>query len=233
MTKLFASLATTLVMSAPVAASASVININFEGFAYGTNINDYYNHGTDSLNRGSGEYYGITFSGGDIKATPRGNYLAGATTVTIDPAVVRSILGTNDYFIKFNGGVYYQRDERSVFVTYENGRSEPSAYIPGNDSPDCPVGGCGIYYGTMGSYSLGIYEAGVDIVRIVFPTDRLDNFQIRSMGDTSPPLPSIRGSYELDRDIPEPASAALFGIGVAGLLAGRRRNIHKPRVANR
>jgi hypothetical protein len=137
-------------------------------------------------------------------------------------------LRTNDYFIQFNGGVYYQIDERSVNVAYENGIFESAAYIPGNDSPDCDGGhGCGIYYGSMGAYTLSPYTPGVDIIKIIFPTDRLDNFQIRSRGDTSPPLSPIRGTFELDRDIPEPASLALFGIGAAGLLAGRRRNSRK------
>jgi hypothetical protein len=234
MKKLIGSLAALLLVSAPIAATASVINVDFEEFAYGTSIGDYYNHGKDSLNRASGSYYGVTFNGGTIKSTPRGNYLAGGTTVTIDAAAVRALLGTDDYYITFNGGVYYQQDERSVYVTYENGYREPSAYIPGNDSPDCHgIAGCARYYGTMGAYRITAVDRGADAVRIQFPTDRLDNFQIHSMNDTTLGAQSIQGTYDLDRDVPEPASLALFSIGAAGLLARRYRSSRKGGAASR
>lgn len=225
MKKLIGSVAMLLLAGVPIAATATSIVIDFEGFAYGTSVGNYYNHGKDSLNRVGSDYYGISFGGGTIKATPRGNYLTG-TTLTIDPAAVRAILGTEKYYITFNAGVYYQQDYRTVYVTFEDGFYEPNAYIPGNDSPDCRQGGCGIYYGTMGAYRIGNFGGDAMPIRISIPADRLDNVQIHSWNGSGSMVSAqpIFGTYELDRDIPEPASLALFGIGAAGILTRRYRN---------
>lgn len=231
MKKLSKAVAALLLVGVPIASVAATITIDFEEFAYGSSVGSYYNHGKDSLNRASGSYYGITFGGGTVKSTPTGAYLAGATTLTIDPAAVRAILGTDKYYITYNAGVYYQRDEREVRVTFEDGFSEPYNYIPGNASPDCrESNGCvNQYYGTMGGY--GIF-GGIDYamaVKILFPTDRLDNLQIHSWSGSGPVASAkyIPGTYDLSRDIPEPASLALLGIGAVALMTRRRRKSHK------
>lgn len=231
MKKMMGFVAGMLLVGMPIASMAATITVDFEGFAYGTSINDYYNHGKDSLNRGSGSYYGLTFKGGTIKNTPSGSYLAGATSLTIDPAAVRALLNTDSYYITFNAGVYYQQDYRTAYVTYENGFVEPAAYITGNSTPDCKeIYGCvNLHKGTMGGYRVTTGYPNVSAANILFPTDRLDNIQIHSWDGFSPIVqaPYIQGTDELSRDIPEPASLALLGIGAAGLLARRYRDGHK------
>jgi hypothetical protein len=226
MKKLMAPLAVLLLAGSPIISNAATINVDFEEFAYGVSIGDYYNHGKDSLNRSSGSYYGLTFNGGKIKASPLGNYLAGATTLMIDPNAVRAFLGSVSYYITFNAGIYYQQDYRSVDATYEDGFFEPVAYVPGNATPDCVerLGCVNPHYGTMGGYSVATASSPATVVRIVFPTDRLDNLQIHSWDGTSPiaTVEPIQGSHELTRDIPEPTSLALLGIGAAGLLTRYR-----------
>jgi hypothetical protein len=231
MKKLIGVVAGLLLVGVPLASMATTITVDFEEFAYGTSISDYYNHGKDSLNRASGSYYGLTFTGGTIKATPSGSYLAGATKLTIDAKAVREILGTDDYYITFNAGIYYQQDYRSVFVTYEDGFVETSAYITGNATPDCKeINGCvNEHMGTMGSYRITSAYRNIPAISISFPTDRLDNLQIHARSDFDPLVtaPIIKGTHELSRDIPEPTSVALLGIGAAALLTRRYRNNQK------
>jgi len=232
MKKLIGVVAGLLLVGVPLSSMATTIKVDFEEFAYGASIGDYYNHGKDSLNRASGSYYGLTFTGGTIKATPSGLYLAGATKLTIDPKAVREILGTDDYYITFNAGVYYQQDYRTVFVTYEDGFVEPHAYIQGNATPDCQViYGCfnPEHMGTMGGYRITSAYLNIPAVSILFPTDRLDNLQIHARTGSGPLVtaPDIKGTDELSRDIPEPASIALLGIGAAALMTRRYRNNQK------
>lgn len=70
MKHLIAGVSAALLLVAPFASAAS-IKIDFEEFAYGVSVGDYYNGGQDSLARASGAYYGVTFDGGTIKNMPR------------------------------------------------------------------------------------------------------------------------------------------------------------------
>jgi len=212
-------------------ASAAPINLTFELFAYGTQINNYYNGGKDSLGRNGYENFGLSFSGGSIKYTPSGGYLSGPVNLTINPDIVRALLGSDRYYITFNAAKY-SVDYGVVTATYESGFSEPSQYVNGNGNPYCPSqpDACDypVYHGTMGGYYIpgGTQNGYNDMVTSIgFNTDRLDNIQIRAYDGQGIVVPGrITDTYENGRDVPEPATLALFGAGAAALLARRRRN---------
>jgi hypothetical protein len=216
------SMAALLLVTAPF-ASAGNIKIDFEEFAYGVTIGDYYNHGADSLNRASGAYYGLTF-GGTIKFTPSGAYLSHGW-MTIDPDAVRSILGTDQYYVKFNAG-RYDIDGGPAFVSYEGVNKYDLTWISGNGNPYCGIwpGACDHpYYGSMGGYVLSPWSPTSQIKSIGFDADRVDNIEIVAYtGDTIRPA-SFEGNYNNARDIPEPTSLALLGIGAGTLFVRRRR----------
>ncbi|TQK11397.1 PEP-CTERM sorting domain-containing protein [Herbaspirillum sp. SJZ107] len=214
-----------LILAVTPFASATTISINFEEFAYGVNVGDYYNGGHDSLGRASGAYYGVTING-TVRFTPRGAYLSGLpwnpTAISFDTEAIRSILGTDQYYVAFNAG-RSDIDGGFAYVQYENGRTD-AQWIAGNGTPNCqslPSGCFDRFYGAMGAYKFGPYDATSQITSITFNADRVDNILISS----SPiGVSAIAGGYEMNRDIPEPASLALFGLGGAALLARRRRN---------
>jgi hypothetical protein len=217
-----------LLMGGAPFASATTIHIDFEEFAYGTVVGNYYNGGKDSYNRASGSYYGVSFGGGSVKYTPRGAYLSStgyrSLGMSLDPEVIRAILGTDQYYIGFNAG-RYDIDGGPADVRYENSFVD-SIWIAGNGNPNCGYlpGACdNPYYASMGGYSTFAGVDGAGVTSISFNADRIDNIWISSV----PIRPSaIVGSYTTDRDIPEPASIALLGVGAAALLA-RRRSVRR------
>jgi len=228
--------AAALITSSPL-VSATTISLNFEEFAYGTLVNDYYNGGKDSYNRTGGNDYGIKFTGGRVQYTPSGAYLSGPTYITINPEKIRSILGSDSYYISFNAAVY-SVDYGNVFAKFESGLSEPNTYVNGNGNPMCPSRPefCDypVYHGQMGGYYV---STGIDIkdvaLQIGFATDRLDNIQIHSYNGFENMIRpgSITRDYNTGRDIPEPASLALLCIGAAAFTV--RRNKRKEDVVNR
>jgi hypothetical protein len=216
--KLAGALATLVLIAAPI-ASASTILIDFTGFGYGVGVDNYYNGGTDSLGRSGGPNYGISFSG-IIRNTPRGAYLAGPQSMRINPEVLGAYLGSDQYYISFNAG-RYDIDGGFAFISFENGNVD-GQWIAGNGNPYCGKlpGACdNPYRGLMGGYAAGPW-GNSQINGISFNADRVDNVVI----STSPVRVSgFGGSYEMDRDIPEPASIALVGIGAAALAVRRRK----------
>ena len=229
--QLITSASLALLATAPFASAAS-IKINFEEFAYGVSVGDYYNGGQDSLGRASGAYYGVTFDGGTIKNMPIGGYLAGSPfdliTIRLNPDVIRTILGTDRYYMSFNIAAFGDPAGTTMPVYFENG-GESSVLFPSNSNPLCPEipERCNDgRYGTLWGYSIGsnAYDA---LISVTLPAYRLDNVELHPYpsdypGYFAPIPPTIRGTYDTTRDIPEPASVALVGIGGAALLARRR-----------
>jgi len=80
------------------------------------------------------------------------------------------------------------------------------------------------YINFMAGYTTPTWNMSA-VTDIYFQVNRLDNIVIHSFsaGDSTIRPPSIDATYALDREIPEPASAALLGIGALALLARRRR----------
>lgn len=226
-----------LVLTAHPFASATSIDLSFDLFAYGTDIHDYYNGGRDSLNRVGGNNYGIGFSQDSVRYTPLGGYLAGPVRMTLDPNKIRSILGTDQYYVSFSAA----RDDIDggiAIVRYESGPSD-SIWISGNGNPYCSTypgapswygpasGACDMRdFGYMGGYFT--YTGTGAVTSIEFNTSRLDNIQIHSISGAEGPVRPP--AYYAGVNIPEPGSLALIGVGAAALLV-RRRN--KKRVVNR
>jgi hypothetical protein len=224
--KLISVAATALFLTMAPFASATTISFDFSGFGLGVAVNDYYNGGSDSLGRTGGPNYGVTFSG-TIGNTPRGAYLApnlgaSAVVMTIDPDRMRALLGADQYYVGFNAA-NFSVDGGPANLYYENSKIPDNQWITGNGNPYCPryPAYCNLpSYWTMGAYLVGPWSPTSQIIGIGFHANRIDNVII----STTPIRPSfISGNYEMDRDIPEPASIALIGIGVAGLLVRRRK----------
>jgi hypothetical protein len=217
-----AAAALTLTTAAPAVADS--ISISFEEFAHGVSIGNYHNGGKDSLGRAAGNDYGLTFNSGTIRHTTLGAYLSGPVRMTIDTAKVTALLGTSNYYVSFNAARHDIDGGFSDFFT--NTGERDAQWIGGNGSPFCTgMGPCdnGLY-GRMAGYYLYPGSGGGSISGINFMTDRLDNLQIHAYNDSAFIVPGlITGSVEVNRDIPEPASMALLGIGAVALLARRRR----------
>lgn len=227
---IFATAASLLFAAAPM-ASATTINLNFDLFAYGTDIHDYYNGGRDSLNRAGSPDYGISFSQDRVRYTSLGGYLSGPVIMTLDPNKIRAALGSDNYYITFSAA----RDDidgGSAFISYESGFTD-SIWIAGNGNPYCSTypgapawygpssGACDReYFGFMSGYYTYTGEGGV--TRISFGTNRLDNIQIRSIASGETPVRPP--SYYSGANIPEPGSMALIAVGAAALVARRRRS---------
>jgi hypothetical protein len=229
--QLIAGVSMVLLAATPFASAAS-IKINFEEFAYGVSVGDYYNGGQDSLGRASGAYYGVTFDGGTIKNMPIGAYLSGSPfdliTIRLNPDVIRTILGTDRYYMSFNIAAFGDVAGVLVPVYFENG-SESQIMVSSNANPMCPEipQACNDgLYGSMWGAAIG--ANGYDgLIRVTLPAYRLDNVELHAYPSDYPGYfaaipPTIRGTYDTTRDIPEPASIALVGIGAAALLARRR-----------
>jgi hypothetical protein len=217
-------------------ASATTITINLDGFAHGTEIRDYFNGGRDSLNRVGGDNYGLSFNGGSIKHTPLGAYYTG-TTLNINGSLLSSILGTEQYYVSFSAG-RYDVDGGFMSVRYDDD-SMDMFWISGNGNPYCGImpGACDFpHHGTMSgyvAYPYGTREITSKISSISFAVNRLDNIQIHSYtpGTALYRPPHFMGSYETARDIPEPASVLLLGVGALAMLTRRRNPARTVRTA--
>jgi hypothetical protein len=212
----------TLFVAAPAVANS--ISISFEEFAHGVAIGDYHNGGKDSLGRAAGIDYGLTFNSGTIRHTTLGAYLSGRVELTIDVAKVTALLGTDNYYISFNGA-RHDIDGGPTFFGTDSGHRD-AQWIAGNGNPFCSgIALCNDgFYGRMDGYRLYAGTGVGSISGISFTTDRLDNLQIHAYDGSAFIVPGlIPGSVVANRDIPEPASMALLGIGAVALLARRRR----------
>lgn len=212
----------TLTVAAPAVANS--ISISFEEFAHGVTIGDYHNGGRDSLGRTSGNDYGLTFKGGTIRHTTLGAYLSGPVQLTIDVAKLTALLGTDDYYVSFNAA-RHDPDGEFTYSFTDTGHLDATR-IAGNGNPSCsgrePCNNA--FHGAMAGYHIHPGTGVGSLSNIKFDIDRLDNLQIHAYDGSAFIVPGlIPGSAEINRDIPEPASMALLGIGAVALLARRRR----------
>lgn len=203
-------------------AAQAIPVITFQGVANTANIADFYNGGTDSLGYSLGYNYGVHFDG-VAALNYNGAYAKGPVTMTIAP----NLFGENvSYLIKFNAAVNFALDGQ--YATLSATQWSDSAYVASTRNPYCATeAACNatgyryIHPSQLGGY---ILESNGTATTVRFSTDRLDNIEFVMLpGNTDRP-PVILGSTELDRDIPEPASLALLGLGAFGFVAARRRS---------
>jgi hypothetical protein len=220
--KLAAAAAVAACMFGLQAASASVIVLNFAGLNGDAQENplSYYAGGTGSLGSGPGPNYGITFSSNSIAcsvqpggscnsaALPSGGnllfFLSGG-------ASVMDIAGGFDTGFSF----YYSAAFNPAFVQVFSGlggtgtllatinlpATTDGAAIPGCFGTNfCPYSPIGVSFaGTAHSVAFGGSDNQVAFADITL------------------------GSATAGGDVPEPLTLALFGTGLAGLAAARRK----------
>lgn len=147
-------------------------------------------------------------------------------TIRLNPDVIRTILGTDRYYISFNIAAFGDVAGVLVPTDFENG-SHGQILLPSNGNPMCPEipHACNdALYGTLRGYSIGP-DGSDNLTSLTLPAYRLDNVELHAFSGESdyPPIPPhIYGTYDTTRDIPEPASMALVGIGAAAWPARRR-----------
>lgn len=220
MIKLAASLFLATAFAAPLAQALPTITFN--GVAYGANVADFYNGGTDSAGY-SGTNYGIHFNA-VVGNTIAGAYVNGHATMSF----AANLFGDNvPFYIQFNAS-RYDVDGGNSFI-YSGNNIIDTQWVGGNGNPycntqaQCNAMGYGyVYHSTMGGYYF--YSDGT-ATSVTFNTDRLDNvrFVLASEVGSNPRPPSLVGSAELDREVPEPAPLALLGIGAVLLTLTRRK----------
>lgn len=218
MKKIATSLFLAVAIASPVAYALPVIT--FSGVANGANVADFYNGGTDSAGY-AGVNYGIHFNA-VVANNVAGPYVKGTASMTFNA----DMFGANvPFYIQFNASNYGIDPVQS----YINGTYGDSVYVSGNGNPRCStpaaceaIGSLYVPHSSMGGYYF--YSDG-SATSVSFITDRLDNirFVLASEVGNNPRPPSLAGSLELDRDIPEPAPVALFGIGAVMLTLMRRK----------
>lgn len=196
--------------------------ITFQGVANTANIADFYNGGTDSLGSSLGYNYGVHFNG-KAALNVAGAYAKGPITMTVGA----NLFGENvSYLIKFNAAVNFALDGQ--ITTLSTTRWSDSAYVASTRNPFCSTESqclaTGFRYINPSRMDGYVLESNGSATTVTFNTDRLDNIEFVALPGNSDRPPIIAGSSELNRDIPEPASLALFGLGAFGLVAARRRS---------
>lgn len=199
--------------------------IDFHGVANLANVGDFYNGGTDSAGYSLGYDYGIHFDA-HVALNPAGAYVKGPATMTIAP----NLFGVGvAYFIEFNASINTFPDGLNSYL-YNDGAMD-AAYVASTVNPFCGTeASCnerGFYYTHPSQLYSYVLESDGSATTVRFNTDRLDNITIVAASDVVNPngtrLPIIRGTADLDRDIPEPGSMALLALGATGLCLARRR----------
>jgi hypothetical protein len=221
MTKSLVAAALLAFLGVATAAQAIPV-ITFQGVANTANVADFYNGGTDSIGNTFGYNYGIHFNA--IAAeNEAGAYVKGHASMSI----AAGLFGAGvSYYILFNAAENTDIDGRLTFLSAE--RLSDSVYVGSNRNPYCSTeaqclatGFRYIHPSQMAGYYL---ESNGSATTVSFNTDRLDNIQFALLSDPFVRPPLIAGASNLDRDIPEPASIALLGLGALGFVAARRRS---------
>jgi hypothetical protein len=217
MKKLIALAASALVSCA---ASAAVV-LDFNAIPRGLSVDNYYDGGPYGVNGPNGPDLGIRFSGATVGGTTAefGSYIGqrfgdSSFTVTFDPSIAR-VAGQSYSAVSF---LFNTFNEQPYIETVFNGNYDRQAF-QGNFVP-CPsreaCAAQGISY-RPDFFGTATYRFDPNITSLTFVGVSIDNL---SFG-----VESANTGFTIARtEIPEPASLALVGLGLAGLVASRRRS---------
>jgi len=224
-------------------AAADPIVLTFEGIADRASVNDFYNGGTDSSGR-RGTNYGINFSSLslatiDAEAGGTGNFANEPSANTV-VAFLQGNAVTMNVAAGFDTGFsfFYSSKENGFIDVYDglNGSGNLLASIELDDNIDACAGD------PTGEYCrwtpIGVSFAG--IARSVDFRGATNNigFDNITLGSFTPGLPTVPelpgdpddpgnpgdpGTPGNPAEVPEPATLALTALGLAAVLAPRRR----------
>lgn len=202
------------------ASAAQNIIVDFSGVGDGAFVNEYYNGGTDSLGN-KGPNYGLSFLGTKVNYHEGNAYASSLGTVLWEP---RQDLT----WIYFDAVSKVDLDGSPVYLTSPDGMqwidSQWVGPRPAWYDRDPVTGYWGFKYGSVFD-AVWTYRMLGD-----FDDKLVGGLYSSSMGyfdnltfDSPSWWKDTRGSDTAPGRVPEPGTMALLGLGVASLLAGRRK----------
>lgn len=218
------------VLSIAAVTAHAIPLLDFDGFADGAQVLDYYAGGADSTGR-IGPNYGVHFQGGTIQNNSQGGYLLGGFTVSFDGA---AIAAGRDYFRSTVLATRWDIDGAHSFQRDEQGRIVDAIWVAGTQHPycnskaSCDARGSTYYdHETLFGYTFNVFP---EVTNISFTAHALDELWL----DALTTVQSIRWSDALSGgagvpkdpdptgEVPEPTTWMVFLAGMLALGWSRR-----------
>ena len=207
-----------LVYSAP--SLSAVVSLTFEGAGNQAALQNFYNGGTDSQGN-SGTNYGVTFSGDTLSIIDADAGGGGNFANEPSPSTIMFFLDANNGVLNYAAGFqtgfsfYYTSSTAATVNVYDGlgatGNLLASINLAAQFTDNC----VGDPNGTFCNWTpIGVTFAGTALSIDFGGTANQTGYDNITFGSDTP----CAGNC-----VPEPASLALFGLGLAGLGFGRRK----------